>query len=105
MMAETLFEIPLSSGSQQFSIKLGENPLQVRLVWREAEGGGWFMDLSDDAGESVIAGVPLRCGHDLLEEHAHLGLGKMTVTLDGETDRDPAYADRGTRVQLHWAAA
>ncbi|WAW06780.1 hypothetical protein NB638_04640 [Oxalobacter formigenes] len=37
-MSEDVFEIPLSSGAQKFSIRLGENTLQIRLVWREAEG-------------------------------------------------------------------
>lgn len=102
-MSETTYAIPLSSGAQQFSIRLGENTLQIRLVWRQAEGGGWFMDLSDSDGMSLLAGLPLRCGHDLLEEHAHLGLGKMTVFLDGKSDSDPQYADMGRQIQLYWS--
>ena len=49
-MSENMYAIPLSTGAQQFTIKLGENALQIRLVWREAQGGGWFMDLADTAG-------------------------------------------------------
>lgn len=61
-MSEDVFEIPLSSGAQKFSIRLGENTLQIRLVWREAEGGGWFIDLFDnrrsgsDYGNSAALG-------------------------------------------------
>lgn len=102
-MLESIYAIPLSTGAQKFSIRLGNNALQIRLVWREAEGGGWFIDLSDSDGNPLLAGLPLRCGHDLLEEHAHLGLGKLTVSLDGESNGDPSYADMGRRMALYWS--
>ncbi len=102
-MSENMYVIPLSTGAQQFTIKLGENALQIRLVWREAQGGGWFMDLSDTDGTPVLSGLALRCGHDLLEEHVHLGLGKLTVSLDGKSDSDPVYEDMGRQIQLIWS--
>ncbi len=105
IMSEDVFEIPLSSGAQKFSIRLGENTLQIRLVWREAEGGGWFIDLFDNEGLDLITGIPLRSGRNILEEHAHLGLGALTVSLDGETSRDPAYDEMGSKVQLYWMAS
>ena len=104
-MVQEKYEIPLSAGAQKFSIKLGENTLQIRLVWREASGGGWFMDLFDNDGLNLITGIPLRCGQDVLEEHAHLGLGRMTVSLDGENNRDPSYADMGSKIELYWMAS
>ena len=104
-MSEDVFEIPLSSGAQKFSIRLGENTLQIRLVWREAEGGGWFIDLFDNEGLDLITGIPLRSGRNILEEHAHLGLGALTVSLDGEPSRDPAYDEMGSKVQLYWMAS
>lgn len=55
--------------------------MQIRLVWREAEGGGWFIDLFDNEGLDLITGIPLRSGRNILEEHAHLGLGALTVSL------------------------
>lgn len=102
-MSENTYAIPLTTGAQQFTIKLGENALQIRLVWREAQGGGWFMDLSDTDGTQVLSGLALRCGHDLLEEHAYLGLGKLTVFLDGKSDSDPIYDDMGWQIQLIWS--
>ena len=102
-MSENTYAIPLTTGAQQFTIKLGENALQIRLVWREAQGGGWFMDLSDTDGTQVLSGLVLRCGHDLLEEHAYLGLGKLTVFLDGKSDSDPIYDDMGRQIQLIWS--
>ncbi len=102
-MSENTYAIPLTTGAQQFTIKLGENALQIRLVWREAQGGGWFMDLSGTDGTQVLAGLALRCGHDLLEEHAYLGLGKLTVFLDGKSDSDPIYDDMGRQIQLIWS--
>lgn len=105
MAGEEIFEIPLSTGAQKFSIRLGDNTLQIRLVWREAQGGGWFIDLFDNDGVELIAGIPLRCGRNLLEEHAHLGLGSFTVSLDGENSRDPTYEEMGSKVQLYWTAS
>ena len=104
-MTQDIFEIPLSSGAQKFSIKLGDHALQIRLVWREAMGGGWFMDLFDNDDMELVSGIPLRCGQNVLEEHAHLGLGAMTVSLDGENTSDPSYGDMGSKVQLYWMAS
>ena len=104
-MSEDVFEIPLSSGAQKFSIRLGENTLQIRLVWREAERVGWFIDLFDNDGLDLITGIQLRSGRNILEEHAHLGLGALTVSLDVDTSRDPPYDEMGSKVQLYWMAS
>ena len=78
-----------------------------RFVWYgvRQRGGGWFIDLFDNEGLDLITGIPLRSGRNILEEHAHLGLGALTVSLDGETSRDPAYDEMGSKVQLYWMAS
>ena len=98
----TVYSIPLTSGAQKFQVSLGDQTVQIRLVWRTAEGGGWFMDVMQTDGTAIVAGVPLRCGVNLFDQYEYLGLGKMQCMLDGDDSRDPDYEDMGTNLQLYW---
>lgn len=97
-----VFQIPLQSGAQEFPIRLNGTLRRLRFVWREAVEGGWFVDVAGSDGAAILSGLPLRPGHDLLEQHQHLGIGHLFVTVNGETDRDPTYAEMGDTVQLYY---
>lgn len=99
----TVFTIPLGSGAQQFTVSLGEKSVMMRLIWRTATGGGWFMDVFESDGITpIVCGLPIRCGHNLFEQYQYLGLGKMLALIDGQADRDPSYDDMGSNLQLYW---
>ena len=100
----TVYSIPLYSGAQQFQVSLEDRTVQIRLIWREAEGGGWIMDLLETDGTPILAGLPLRCGQNLLEQYQYLGLGKMMCLIDGDDSRDPTYEDMGSTLQLYWTS-
>ena len=95
--------IPLLTGSQEFSIKLGDNTYRLRVIWRDANEGGWFLDIKDVNNSPILLSVPMRVGHDLLEQHQHLGIGHMYVTNNNEITDEPTYDDMGRVVTLtYW---
>lgn len=98
----TIYQIPLGSGAQQFTVDLGGTKYKIRLLYRKADGGGWFLDLYDARGNIVLAGLPLRPGHDLLEPYQYLGIGHLYVAVDGGAERDPDYSDMGSAVSLYY---
>lgn len=99
------FEIPLSSGCQRFTVELGERTLTLCLIYRYADFGGWYLDIYDDESALLIGGIPLVIGRDLLEQYQHMGLGHLTVELDGGATKDPTYEDMGTTVRIFWEAS
>lgn len=98
----SVYQIPLYPGAQQFLVTLDNKTLQIRLIWREAEVGGWFIDFYDVDGSPILCGIPLRCGHNLLGQYEYLGLGKMQAMINNDDSRDPTYDDMGYNLELYW---
>lgn len=102
MSTPELFSIPLYSGAQQFLVTLDNKTLQIRLIWREAPEGGWFIDFFDVDETPILCGIPLRCGHNLLGQYEYLSLGKMQAMINNDDSRDPTYDDMGNNLELYW---
>ncbi|BDH44894.1 hypothetical protein TUM12370_09380 [Salmonella enterica subsp. enterica serovar Choleraesuis] len=66
-------EIPLSADNQTFSIQLAGTSLRLKVIWRD--NAGWLLDLYNPDGSSLLQGIPLVCGVDLLAPYRHLGIG------------------------------
>lgn len=49
-------------------------------------GEFWYMDIADVQGNSIICGIPLVTGSNLLEQYAYLGIGGELIV---QTDHDP----------------
>lgn len=98
------FEIPLSTGAQSFSINLGGNQYEMRLIYRNAVGGGWFLDMRRADGSDAVLGVPLVTETDLLGQVEHKGFGHLLARLDSGAGGKPTYADMGTSLHLYWSA-
>jgi hypothetical protein len=97
------FEVPLSPQAQTFDITLGGVAYKLTLMWREADGGGWFLDFADTAGQPILSGVPLVTGADLLEQYAYLGFtGWLVVQTDHDTDALPTFENLGERSHLYF---
>lgn len=97
-----MVQIPLSSGAQFFNIALGHSYYTLKLAYRDAVNGGWFLDIQTLDGESLIEGIPLVCGVDLLAQHQYLGLGHLYAMVGGLYTETPTYADMGSNLQLYW---
>jgi hypothetical protein len=102
----TSFEIPLTPQAQVFSITLGGIAYQFTLMWRDAPGGGWFIDIADVDGNPIVSGIPLVTGVDLLSQYAYLGFqGQLTVVTSGNSTDVPTYQNLGTTSKLIFTVA
>lgn len=97
------YEIPLSGVPETFSIALGPQSYRLRIGFANVDGGGWFFDLSDTAGNPILCGIPLVTGCDLLGPYRYLGIpGRLWVTTDGDPDAVPTFDDLGTTSHLYF---
>jgi hypothetical protein len=96
------FQIPLAEGSQTFSITLGDYQCKVSVIYREADVGGWFIDVERTDGSAAVYGLPLVTGVDLLAQHKHLGLGGLSVQWSGGGMEYPSFEDMGKTVTVLW---
>lgn len=97
------YEIPLSPEPQTFAIDLAGTTYRLRLVYADVDQGGWVLDISDVSGNSIVAGIPLVTGHDLLEQYAYLGFGgQLFVATDGDPDLVPTFANLGVTSHLYF---
>jgi hypothetical protein len=95
------YEIPLTPQAQVFSITLAGVSYQFTLVWRDAPGGGWFLDIADQNSNPLVLGLPLVTGVDLLAQYPHLNFsGTLTVVTSGDTNAVPTYTNLGTASKL-----
>ena len=98
MRKMALCEIPLIKTNQQFNVRLGSIIYKLRLIYRLDT---WFLDISDSAGQLMLAALPMVQGMNLLEQHQHLIKGGLYV-LNSNTDESQSFNDLGVKIQLFW---
>lgn len=99
----TTYEIPLSSDPQSFSIQLEGITYNLTLTYRDADMGGWLLNIADVGGNALVNGIPLVTGRDLLEPYSYLGLGgALWASTDADPDAVPTYANLGTASHLYF---
>lgn len=98
MVKMALYEIPLIKTNQQFNVRLGSIIYKLRLIYRLDT---WFLDISDSAGQLMLAALPMVQGMNLLEQHQHLIKGGLYV-LNSNTDESQSFNDLGVKIQLFW---
>ena len=95
------FEIPLSPLAQTFNITLSGTSYRVTMQWRDL--AGWIADIADASGNSIVAGVPLVTGVDLLGQYRHLGFaGRLWVQTSDDPDAVPTVENLGSGSHLYW---
>lgn len=99
----TQLQIPLETGAQIFSIVLGDVQYQMTLIYREADGGGWYLDILRVEDRAAIRGLPLIIGPDLLAQHKYKGFGSLRCSLAGGEERELSYEDVGSTLSLVWS--
>lgn len=98
MVKMALYEIPLIKTNQQFNVRLGSIIYKLRLIYRLDT---WFLDISDSAGQLMLAALPMVQGVNLLEQHQHLIKGGLYV-LNSNADESQSFNDLGVKIQLFW---
>jgi hypothetical protein len=102
----TVSEIPLISAQQSFTMGLNGTNYTFTFAYRDTMDGGWTMDIADSVGNSIIAGIPLVTGSNLLEQYDYLGIllpgQALFVASDGqEPDAVPTYTNLGADSHLY----
>jgi hypothetical protein len=99
-----VFEIPLDVGvPQRFAITLSQVDYQMSLRYRNAPEAGWTLDIADTSGNSIVEGIPLVTGCDLLEQYKHLGFkGELRVQTIGNSGAVPTFENLGDAGKLYW---
>lgn len=93
-----IYEIPMINTNQQFNVRLGSVIYKLRLIYRLDT---WFLDISDSAGQLMLAALPMVQGINLLDQHQHLIKGGLFV-LNSNTDESQSFNDLGVKIQLFW---
>jgi len=93
-----LFEIPLSTGNQKFTVQLNKTACKIRLIYRLNH---WYLDILDTAEKTLIAGLALNAGTDLLEQHQHLIKGSLFI-INSNEDESQGFFDLGKKIRLYW---
>ncbi len=97
------FQVPLISGPQTFPIVLGSTTYQFTFIYRNADQGGWILDIDDDAGNPLVHGIPLVTGTDLLSQYAYLGFsGSLYCQTLSDPDAVPTFENLGTDGCVFW---
>ena len=102
----TIAEIPISPDPQRMTLTLGDTTYRVTFLYRDADEGGWVMDIADDQDTPLACGIPLVTGQNLLVQLRYLGiggdvLGGIAVASDGD-DSVPTFEGLGSSSRLYW---
>ncbi|RSB84879.1 hypothetical protein EGT47_27690 [Burkholderia cenocepacia] len=98
-----VYEVPLSPQPQRFIVTLSGVDYRMTVQYRGAGGAGWVLDIADADGTSLVNGIPLVTGVDLLGQYKHLGFqGRMWVQGAEDPDDTPTFADLGVGSRLFW---
>ncbi|WP_387468416.1 phage baseplate plug protein [Photorhabdus sp. RM323S] len=94
-------EIPLTASNQMFAIKLGNQNVKMRLIYRDA--AGWVMDIQNNAGVDLLVGAPLIPGINLLEQYPYLGInGMLVIASDADSTEYPTDTNLGLSSHLYF---
>ncbi|PQQ24781.1 phage baseplate plug family protein [Photorhabdus hindustanensis] len=94
-------EIPLTASNQMFAIKLGNQNVKMRLIYRDA--AGWIMDIQNNAGVDLLVGAPLIPGINLLEQYPYLGInGMLVIASDADSAEYPTDTNLGLSSHLYF---
>ena len=106
-------EVPLvASTSQTLGVSINNVVNQMTAAWRDVAsgalgdvsgtvGGGWMLDLADQAGNKIASGLPLVTGSDLLGQLGYLGLDtKLIVQTSHDATAVPTFSSLGDTSHL-----
>jgi len=99
----SIHKIPLTPTPQIFNITLADKEYRITVRWNAAPDGGWYLDIaSPDNGESIIAGIPIVTGSDLLEQYEYLNFGGALCCYGGNINLAPTFENLGVDNQLYF---
>ncbi len=98
----TPFEIPTSPKPETFEVTLGGNVYEAKTRWN-AFSSCWVLDLADQGGATILSGLPLITGADLVAQFAYLDVGGMLIVqTDHNQDVVPDFDTLGSTGHLYF---
>lgn len=103
-MAVKDFQLPLTNVPQSFQISLGGKDYTLTCKWNDSDDAGWVLDFQDAVtGASIVAGIPLVTGANLLENLEYLGFGgALYVYTDGDATAVPTLDNLGVESNVYF---
>lgn len=97
----TPYEIPLSPQPQRFGIAIAGTTYTLTVRWNVINAS-WIIDIADANGNSILSGIPMVTGADLLEQFGYLNFGfQLVAQTDNAPDVVPTFADLGSTGHLY----
>ena len=99
-----MFEIPLTAIPQLFLITLVGKQYYFKVWWNNTSGT-WVLDILLGDKTSLVCGIPLVTGTDLLGQYEYLGNGgNLFVCSNTESPDDlPTFENLGTDSKLYFS--
>ena len=99
----TIYEIPLQTGPQIFTVSLGQTIYTLTLLYRNHPLGGWVLDIGDINNNPILTGIPLVTGTNLLQQYGYLDFGGgLYVQTTDDPDAVPTFASLGGTGLIYW---
>jgi len=99
-MALSLNEIPLNSGPERFGLAINGVNYRFRTGYANADGSGWYLDISHDDGSPLISGMALVPGTNLMAPYSYMGLN-FALLMTSESGDPPLFGELGTACRLY----
>ena len=94
----SIYQIPLAANNQKFNVQLNGTTYKFRTIYRVDT---WFLDIMDSSETSIILGIPMLMGDDLLAQYQYLISGSLYV-INNNADQSQAFDDLGVKILLYW---
>lgn len=97
--------IPLANVPQQFTVDLAGIVYTLTSKWNDM-AQCWYLDMADEAQNSIVAGMPFITGADMLSGLSYLGIeGALIVYTNGEPSAVPTLDNLGSDSNLYFQSA
>ena len=92
-----MFKIPLTKGSQRFSVGLYGKLYHFSIIWR----GIWLLDIFDQNEKPLVCGISMVPNTRLLQQHQHIFDGDLI--LEETADHEYlTYESMGNTLNLYY---
>ncbi len=97
-----MIELPLDQvASQRFTIQLGSTKFSFTINWNDRAEYFTLKMVEEGTDETILEGVPVILGCDLLEPFNY-GIGSLLVVDTSGRGEEAAIVDLGVRTQIYW---
>ena len=98
----TAYEIPLIPKNQKLSISLSGVNYNLTVRWNNFSQT-WVLDIADENDNSILTGIQMTTGEDLLSPYGYLQFGgQLYVQTDNSTLTPPTFANLGATSHLYF---